>query len=127
MIQALFNQANYVGAKKMLEVTVLRQEAITSNLANLERPKYQRVDVAPSFQEDLRRALGTRDVAQISRMEPRLAVDAEAVAANKDGNSVRLESELVHMSQNQLQHAVQSQMVTGNLLKLRLAITGRAA
>lgn len=127
MIQALFNQTNYVGAKKLMEATALRQEAIASNIANLERPKYQRIDLAPSFQQELGRALGSRDAGQIARVQPKLMVDAQAVAANKDGNNVRLETELAALSQNYLEHAVESQLVTGNLLKLRLAITGRAA
>ncbi len=127
MIQALFNQPNYVGAKKMLEATVLRHEAIASNIANLEKPNYQRVDLAPSFQQELGRALGARDVSSLARLEPRIAVDATAVSANKDGNNVRLENELALLSQNYLQHSLENQLVTGSLLKLRLAITGRTA
>jgi flagellar basal-body rod protein FlgB len=45
MISALFSQPNYVGAKKMLDATVLRHEAIASNLANIETPNYKRMDV----------------------------------------------------------------------------------
>ena len=127
MIDALFNQPNYVGAKKMLEATVLRHEAIASNIANLEQPHYQRMDLAPSFQQELGRALGSRDVAQIASLKPQLAVDAQAVAANKDGNSVRLENELTQLSQNYVQSALENQLVTGSLLKLRMAITGRSA
>lgn len=127
MIEALFNQPNYVGAKKMLEATVLRHEALASNIANLERPNYQRVDLAPSFQQELSRALGAHDTAALSRLEPRIAVDAEAKASTKDGNSVRLESELAQLSQNYMQHTLESQLVSSGLLKLRTAITGRAA
>jgi len=54
-------------------------------------------------------------------------VDAEAVAANQDGNTVRLESELAQLSQNYVQSALENQLVTGSLLKLRTAITGRSA
>jgi len=43
MIDGLFNQTNYVAAKKMLDATALRHEAIASNLANLETPRYKRV------------------------------------------------------------------------------------
>lgn len=127
MINALFNQPNYVGAKKMLEATLLQHEAIATNIANLEKPRYQRVDLAPSFQTEFRRALAAKDVGQVASLQPKLAVDEAAVAANKDGNSVRLESELVQLSQNQLQHALETQLVSGNLMKLRQAITGRGA
>jgi flagellar basal-body rod protein FlgB len=127
MIDTLFNQPNYVGAKKMLEATVLRHEAIASNIANLEQPNYRRMDLAPSFQQELGRAIGTRDAAQITSLTPQLAVDTEAVAANSDGNTVRLEHELTQLSQNYVQHALENQLVTGSLLKLRMAITGRSA
>ncbi len=127
MIQALFNQANYVGAKKMMEVTTLRHEAIASNIANLERPNYHRVDLTPSFQAELGRAMGARDTAQIARLEPRVAVDADTISSSKDGNNVRLETELALLGDNYMQHMVQNQLVTGNLLKLRMAITGRAS
>ncbi len=127
MIDALFNQPNYVGAKKMLEATVLRHNAIASNIANLEQPHYQRVDLSPSFQKELGRAMGARDAAQIASLKPQLAVDASAVAANKDGNSVRLENEMVQLSQNYMQTTLENQLVTGSLMKLRMAITGRSA
>jgi flagellar basal-body rod protein FlgB len=125
MIEALFNQPNYVGAKKMMEATVLRHEAIASNIANLEQPHYKRVDLAPGFHQELSRALGDRDVSRMTGLQPRLAVDAAAVAGNRDGNSVRLEHEMTQLSQNAVQHAVEHHLITGNLLKLRLAITGR--
>lgn len=125
MIEALFNQPNYVGAKKMLEATVLRHEAIASNIANLEQPNYRRVDLAPGFHEELSRALGAKDLGRLAGLQPRLAVDATAVAGNKDGNSVRLEQEMTQLTQNAVQHAVENHLITGNLLKLRLAITGR--
>lgn len=127
MIEALFTQPNYVGAKKMLEATVLRHEAIASNIANLEQPNYKRLDLAPSFQRELGRAIGNRDASGIAGLKPKLAVDAQAVASNKDGNSVHLENELAQLSQNYVQSAVENQFVTGSLLRLRLAITGRSA
>jgi flagellar basal body rod protein FlgB len=49
-----------------------------------------------------------------------------AVASTRDGNTVRLEDEMLNLSQNTLQHAFETQMVSGALLKLRMAITGKA-
>jgi flagellar basal-body rod protein FlgB len=126
MIQALFNAPNYAATKRMLDATVLRHEAIASNLANVETPGYKRVDVAPSFAAELRSALQAGDTARLARTRPTLAVDAAAVAANRDGNTVRLEEELVQLSQNSFAHSLETQLITGTLLKLRMAITGRA-
>jgi len=127
MIEALFNQPSYLGAKKLLDATVLRHTALATNLANLETPHYQRVDVAPSFQADLKRAIAGGGAAQIASLQPRLAVDAEAVASSRDGNTVHLENELVQMSQNTVQHTLETQVVSSVLLRLRVAITGRSA
>ena len=125
MIDALFNQTNYVATKKMLDATALRHEAIASNLANIETPNYKRIDVAPSFQSELASALGSKDAAKISSISLNLAEDQNAVSANRDGNTVQLESELMKLNQNTLAHTLETQLVSGALLKLRLAITGR--
>jgi len=94
MIDALFNQPDYVAAKKMLDVTVLRQEAIASNLSNLETPNYKRLDVAPSFEAQLSQAVKSGDPAQIASLQPKLTVDQSAISGRGDGNTVTLESEM---------------------------------
>jgi flagellar basal-body rod protein FlgB len=127
MIDALFSQPNYVAAKKMLDASVLRHEAIASNLANLETPNYKRIDIAPSFSAELQHAVASGSPEQIAGAQPHLSVDTSAIASNRDGNTVELESELAEMNKNFLAHAMETQLVTGNLLKLRLAITGRSS
>ena len=52
---------------------------------------------------------------------------AGVVTARKDGNTVELESELLKLNQNFLEHQLETQLVTGALLKMRLAITGRGS
>ena len=126
MIDALFNQTNYVATKKLLDLTTLRHEAIASNLANVETPRYRRLDVAPNFENQLRQAVANRDTEHLARLQPEIAADAQAVSNRRDGNTVQLEGELVKLNQNALEHAFETQLVTGTLLRLRLAITGRA-
>lgn len=127
MISALFNQPNYLATKKALDATALRHEAIASNLANLETPRYQRVDVAPSFSAELQQALKSGSPNTLASLKPALAVDTSAVASGRDGNTVQLETELMQLNQNTLAHTMGTQLVTGQLLRLRLAITGRPA
>jgi flagellar basal-body rod protein FlgB len=125
MIDALFNQPMYVAAKKMLDATVLRQEAIASNLSNVETPNYKRMDVAPSFEDQLSQAVRNRDAAQISSLQPRLAVDQSAVSGRGDGNTVTLESEMLKMNQNTVEDALETELISDSLAKMRLAITGK--
>ncbi len=126
MIEGLFNQTNYVAAKKMLDVTAMRHEAIASNLAHLETPNYKRLDVAPNFATELQQAVAARSLDQIQSVSPRLAIDTTAVASRKDGNTVQLESELLKLNKNFMEHQLETQLITGAMLKLRLAITGRS-
>jgi flagellar basal-body rod protein FlgB len=127
MIEGLFNQPGYLAAKRLLDVTAMRQQAIASNLANVETPGYRRIDVAPSFNQELQRAIGSGDAAALARLAPRLEVDPTALAANSDGNTVQLESELVKLQQNSLAHAVETQFISGSFARLRLAISGRGS
>ena len=124
MIEALFNQPNYLTAKKTLDAVALRSEAIANNLNNLETPGYKRVDLAPDFEKELAKAASANDAGQISSLKPTLATDLTSIPNSKDGNSVHLEDELMKMNQNAMTHALETQMITGTLAKMRLAITG---
>jgi flagellar basal-body rod protein FlgB len=126
MIDALFNTPNYLAAKKTLDAVALRQEAIASNIANLETPGYQRVDIAPTFQSELNRACAARDPQQLAALKPSLAPDPTATPNSRDGNTVSMEKELMLMNQNTVTSALETQLVSGTLAKLRLAITGKS-
>ena len=126
MVDALFNQPNYLAAKKALDAVALRQEAIASNIANLETPGYKRLDLAPSFQAELERACGTGDGRQISALQPSLAPDPTAAATGRDGNTVSLEHEMSQLNQNALVHGLETQLVSNMLLRLRMAITAKS-
>ena len=125
MIEALFNQPNYLAAKKTLDAVALRQQAIATNIANLETPGYKRVDLTPSFQQQLERAAGSGDVQQLASLKPTLAVDSTARATSKDGNTVNLEKELMAMNQNAMTNGYETQLISGLLAKMRLAIAGK--
>lgn len=127
MIEALFNQPNYIATKRMMDATALRQEAIASNIANIETPNYKRIDVAPNFQAELRQALASQDAAKIGSMKPQLVEDSTSVSGRRDGNNVQLETELMNLNQNTIAHTLETQLLTASLLRLRLAITGRPA
>lgn len=126
MIDALFTDANYVAAKKMLDVTLLRHEAIASNLANLETPNYKRLDVAPSFEAQLSQAVASQNAVEIASLQPQLAVDSTAVSGRADGNTVQLETEMLKLNQNTVENTLETELVSNSLARMRLAITGKS-
>ena len=125
MVEGLFNQPNYLAAKKMLDAAVLRHEGIAANLANLETPNYKRVDVGSSFMTELQQAMTSKDAGHIASVQPGLNVDPTITTTKPDGNNVQLEHELAELNKNFLAHTLETQLITENLLRLRLAITGR--
>ena len=125
MIDALFNDANYVAAKKMMDATMLRHEAIAGNLANIDTPSYKRLDVDPSFSAALKQALASGNSDQLTSLQPKLAVDTSAVVQSRDGNTVNLETELANLQQNGLAHGLETQLINYTLQTLQTAITGR--
>ena len=127
MIDALFNQPSYVATKKMMDATVLRHEAIASNLANIETPNYKRIDVAPNFASELQNAMASNDPNKISSLTPTLSEDSNAIASSKDGNTVQLESEMMNLNRNTMDHALETELVSQTFFKLRMAITGRSS
>jgi len=126
MIDAIFNQPGYLGAKRMLDATAARHDAIAANIANAETPRYQRVDLSPSFRSELQTALAGQDRARLCSLRPQIARDPRALPVNRDGNTVNLEHELVELGQNTIEFTVQSRIITGALAKLRMAITGKS-
>lgn len=127
MIEALLSQPSFVAATKMLDATAMRHEAIASNLANVATPGYHRVDLVPTFDDELRQALGSGDVTALNRLQPKIQADPAARVDGPNGNSVQLEDELMYMSQNMMAHSLNVQIVNGAIDRLKMAITGRQA
>ena len=126
MIEALFSNSDYVAAKKMLDVPLLRHQAIASNLANIETPNYKRLDVAPSFEAELSQAVASNNPAAISSLRPQLAVDTGAISGRADGNTVLLETEMLKLNQNTVENSLETQLVNTSLGRLRMAVTGKS-
>jgi flagellar basal-body rod protein FlgB len=126
MIDALFTNSDYVAAKKMLDVTLLRHEAIASNLANVETPNYKRLDVSATFETQLQQAVAGQNSEEIGSLQPQLAVDTSAVTGRMDGNTVQLETEMLKLDENTVENGVDTQVVNYSLGQLRMAITGKS-
>jgi len=126
MIDPVFQSTNYQLARKLLDAAALRHEGIATNIANAETPGFRRLDVAPDFAQQLRARIAAGDLsAASSSIQPKLAEDASARTLRPDGNTVEIERELLSMNRNAVEFEYLSDLVSGNLKQLRLAITGR--
>ena len=128
MIDPIFQTDNYPLARKLLDVSVLRHEAIATNIANAETPGFRRLDIAPDFATQLKARVAAGDFAATAdSLQPRLSEDQTARSVRPDGNSVELEHELVAMDRNAVEYDYLTQVVTFNLKQLKMAITGHSA
>lgn len=126
MIDPIFQTDNYQLARKLLDASVLRQQAIATNIANAETPGFRRIDLSPDFATQLKARMAAGDFAKNSgTVRPQLAVDPMARTVRPDGNSVELEHELMTMNRNAVEHDFLSEIVSNNLKRLKVAITGR--
>ena len=126
MIDPIFQTDNYQLARKLLDASVLRQEAIATNVANAETAGFRRLDVAPDFATQLKARLAAGDFAATAHtLTPQLAEDQTARSVRPDGNTVEIERELLAMNRNAVEFDYLSDVVSGNLKQLKLAITGR--
>jgi flagellar basal-body rod protein FlgB len=128
MIEPVANSLNYQLASKLLDASVLRQEAIASNIANAETPGYRRVDVSADFSQTLKARMSSGSpvsMSDITSLKPRLAEDPSVRAVRPDGNSVEMETELMAMSRNRVDHEFLTNLVGSHIKSLKAAITGR--
>jgi len=124
MIEALFESSNYQASKKLMDATVLRQEALAANLANAQTPGYRRVDVSKDFKAAFQDALREGNTSKMKQMSPSIDVDRHAAINDATGNTVDIEKEMVHLSENQIQHQLETRMISGRLARLKMAIRG---
>ena len=125
MIDQILERENYVLAKKMLDVSQARHEAISGNLANAETPGYKRVDIKANFPDELKKLAESNDVESISKLQTRLETDLNSPIVRPDGNNVQLDSELLKMSENAMQYEFLTQYTANSMKRIKTAITGR--
>ena len=125
MLEAIYARESYVALKKTLDAAALRHQAIASNLANLETPNYKRIDVNADFDESLQKVVGSGNASAIARVQPRIEVDRTAVPDAINGNTVKMEDELLQMQRNTITHSFALQVLGRSLNKIKAAITGK--
>ena len=128
MIDPIFHSDNYQLARKLLDAAALRSEAIASNIANAETPGYRRLDVSADFAEQLKARTQAGELAGDSdTLRPSLVQDPYARTVRPDGNSVDIENELLAMNKNSVEYEFLTDVVSGNIKQLKMAISGHTS
>ena len=120
----MFDQGNYDLAKKMLDATILRHEALASNMANSQTPGYKRIDLDPTFETQLQTLANQGDTEGVKALTPTLQQDMSAHAISPDGNNVQIDTEMIEMNKNTLNYDYLTQFISNNIKHINAAITG---
>ena len=126
MLESIHQSSCQPIAEKLLDLAVIKQKAIASNIANVETPGYKRLQVENSFEQQLLKQL--KEAPQGAKMMPlELVKDTQTQATRPDGNNVTLESEMMHMNKNALEYEFLTQVMSNNFREIHTAITGRSS
>ncbi|TYQ13153.1 UNVERIFIED_CONTAM: flagellar basal-body rod protein FlgB [Acetivibrio alkalicellulosi] len=121
--------------EKSLDAVLLRNEAISQNISNIDTPNYKRKTVA--FEEYLNDALGNsgiRGTKTDSRHIPigkrnfddvniKITEDGRALEMRLDGNNVDIESEMAQMAKNSIKYDVLVQRINGSFQRIKSVIS----
>jgi flagellar basal-body rod protein FlgB len=109
-----------------------RQQAIGTNIANIDTPGYQRQDV--SFEAELQQAtsgstaLVTTDPKHIAAVSSKTAMGmqtAEALSSPRlDQNNVSIDQEMLSLSDTQMRYSTAATALTDTIATIREAIRG---
>jgi flagellar basal-body rod protein FlgB len=111
------------GLEHVLDVSALRHQVITANLANVDTPGYRTRDLRPFAGEVEQAMAGNSD-------EPSfipVAYEIRGLLERPDGNNVSVERESLLLAQNQLRFTVAVAFLKSEFHQMSSAISGGSA
>ncbi len=103
---------------RFLDVSAMRTELITSNLANIDTPGYQTRDI--NFHQELERA-NSGDELALADFSPAVH-EVRGLAVRPDGNNVSLEREGLLLAETQLKFQSAVEVLTSDFHRILSAI-----
>ena len=100
----------------LAEMSELRHRVISHNIANVNTPGYQRLDVR--FDEELINAKRRGD----GQMSKAVVVKDAGTSSRLDGNSVDIDEEIGHLNQNSMLFQTYNQILNQHLEMMRRAV-----
>ena len=110
---------------KALEGTWQRNNAISSNIANVDTPGYKRQDVV--FESYLAEALQRNDrptSEDLASVVPKRITDRSSTSYRLDGNNVDLDTEMTYLAENQLKYNALVSQVNYNFSRIKSVLNG---
>lgn len=134
MLDKLFESTTIPVLEQVISFTETRHSILAGNLANLDTPGYQVRDLSPAaFESRLKRAIVDRDESHVPISQEDLARPSPDAAGRESGNledflyhdqsTGNLESQVMAISKNQLEHNLALSIMTNQFRLLQAAIS----
>ena len=119
---SLIKPENFDLMKKMLDYSAARQKAIANNIANVNTPGYQRMDV--EFDQELKSVISGKDENAIKGLGFRY-VRTNDTSMRNDKNNVDIDLEMAKLSENALLFNIYSTLLKKKFQGLKNVIKGK--
>ncbi len=109
---------------RLIDVTEVRHRAISNNIANVNTPNYQRIDV--EFEKQLAKELSGSTSSKgdsTIRARPEMVV-SQGLTPRTDGNNVDIDHEIGQLNKNAMMQQTYIQLLSTYLDQMRTAIQG---
>jgi flagellar basal-body rod protein FlgB len=134
--ETLFDRSSIPLLVKSLDASMLRSRTIANNIANVNTPGYQRVEV--SFEDELRKALDQGKLRgmqtnskhlplgkmDISGLSPKVLKPADPTLPS-GVNNVDIDMEMAKLAENQIMYDFSAKFLKGKYNKLNAAIQAK--
>ena len=108
---------------QLMDATAVRQQVVSQNLANLNTPGYQRLEV--TFEDQFQKALaGSGDPARAADVKASVK-QSEGGTTRPDGNSVDLDQEMGELQRTALMFQTYTKLLETRIGMMRRAMDGR--
>jgi flagellar basal-body rod protein FlgB len=133
----IFAQSGIPVLTKSLDASMLRNRAIANNIANVNTPGYQRVEV--TFEDELRKALDKTKIKGMRTDDKHLALGGEDIESltpkikkpvdptlPSGVNNVDIDMEMAKLAENQILYDFSAKFLAGKFKKLNAAIQAKS-
>ncbi len=118
MIQGLYGKSNIM--EKALNASLVRNDTISQNIANVDTPNYKRKDVA--FEQYFADSLNKANMASEDDIQPTIIEDNSDNKMRIDGNNVDIDSEMSYLAKNTIKYNALVQLINSNFSKIKNVI-----
>ena len=135
--ESIFEQSSIPLLVKSLDAGMLRSRVIANNIANINTPGYQRLDV--SFEDELRKALDASKLRGMQTNDKHLPLGRPDIAGvnakvhkpidptlPSGVNNVDIDKEMADLAQTQIQYNFSAKFLKGKYTRLNAAIQARS-